>query len=210
MPAVVEIRSGAARRQRSNTAPVGAAGARRGAGQSEGALVFTGPSWSYSSSRRSSGLWRSECRVPVATPASVSTRCRTWSTHCFTGQACVETSPHADCRALWNRRCPRPLVFVQPALAFVPHLSVCGGCRSATTPSFLSIQCHGLQISPWETLPQIPNHSPTQELAPLEHAPLPVNYCELLCRTRHFDYAAIVAAWSLYLAFAAQPAANMG
>ncbi len=55
-----------------------------------------------------------------------------------------------------------------------------------------------------------PNHSPTQELAPLEHAPLPVNYCELLCRTRHFDYAAIVAAWSLYLAFAAQPAANMG
>jgi hypothetical protein len=83
--------------------------------------------------RRSSGLWRSECRVPVATPASVSTRCRTWSTHCFTGQACVETSPHADCRALWNRRCPRPLVFVQPALAFVPHLSVCGGCRSATT-----------------------------------------------------------------------------
>ena len=105
MPAVVEIRSGAARRQRSNTAPVGAAGARRGAGQSEGALLFTGPSWSYSSSRRSSGLWRSECRVPVATPASVSTRCRTWSTHCFTGRACVETSLHADCRALWNRRC---------------------------------------------------------------------------------------------------------
>jgi hypothetical protein len=101
--------------------------------RARGHWSFTGPSWSYSSSRRSSGLWRSECRVPVATPASVSTRCRTWSTHCFTGQACVETSPHADCRALWNRRCPRPLVFVQPALAFVPHLSVCGGCRSATT-----------------------------------------------------------------------------
>jgi len=36
------IRSGAARRQRSNTAPVGAAGARRGAGQSEAALVVYG------------------------------------------------------------------------------------------------------------------------------------------------------------------------
>ena len=48
-----------------------------------------------------------------------------------------------------------------------------------------------------------------RQLAPLEHAPLPVD-CELLCRTRHFDYAAIVAGWNLYLAFAAQPAANMG
>jgi len=29
------------------------------------------------------------------------------------------------------------------------------------------------------TLPQIPNHSPAQELAPLEHAPLPANYSGL-------------------------------